>query len=63
MLNFHSIDVNECEEFGVCDQHCINSFGKYECSCDSNYELVDNHKCKIKGIIEIICLLTLLNYI
>lgn len=44
------IDINECDTYGVCDQYCINSPGKYECSCDSDYELVNNHRCKIKGI-------------
>lgn len=41
--------MNECEEYGVCDQVCLNLEGSYSCSCDPHYELVDNHKCKIKG--------------
>lgn len=43
------IDINECEEYGVCDQLCFNSYGKYQCSCESDYKLEDNHKCKVKG--------------
>lgn len=50
---FYFVDVDECEEHGICDQHCLNSYGKYACSCDVNYELVDNHKCQIKGNDEI----------
>ena len=32
---------------GVCDQHCTNLKGSYQCSCDSGYNLKqDNHSCK-----------------
>lgn len=47
------IDIDECEEYGICDQFCHNIYnkypGQYECSCHEDYELLDNHKCKIKG--------------
>lgn len=47
---FFTLDINKCEEYGICDQYCLNLLdGKYVCSCDPNYELVDNHRCKIKG--------------
>ncbi|KAK4290216.1 hypothetical protein Pmani_036869 [Petrolisthes manimaculis] len=33
------IDKNECEEWGNCDQHCVNTDGSYKCMCtvDSCY--------------------------
>lgn len=53
-------DINECEEYGVCDQFCLNSYGKYICSCDPDYELINHHECKIKGNVSY---KTLLNHI
>lgn len=50
-INHIIIDINECEEFGTCDQYCLNSYGTFMCSCNSEYGLIDNHKCKIKGTI------------
>ncbi|VVC34061.1 Hypothetical protein CINCED_3A006126 [Cinara cedri] len=52
-VNNTCLDIDECEEYGICDQFCHNIYnkyrGQYECSCHEDYELVDNHKCKIKG--------------
>ncbi|XP_025205329.1 vitellogenin receptor [Melanaphis sacchari] len=48
-LNNKCSDINECDQYGICDQMCINLDGAYTCSCEPDYELVDNHKCKIKG--------------
>ena len=31
----------------MCDQHCTNLKGSYQCSCDPGYNLKqDNHSCK-----------------
>lgn len=49
IIQLSLLDVNECEEYGVCDQLCLNSYGTYTCACDLNYQLVDNHTCKING--------------
>ncbi|XP_050441147.1 vitellogenin receptor [Adelges cooleyi] len=48
-INGTCIDINECEEFGMCDQYCLNSYGTNVCTCDPDYELKDNHTCKIRG--------------
>ncbi|CAB4061164.1 LRP2 [Lepeophtheirus salmonis] len=37
------IDLNECEEWGYCDQKCTNSFGTYSCSCADGYERRDSN--------------------
>lgn len=44
------IDVNECDNYGTCDQKCINNAGSYTCSCQSGYNLDDDKKtCKVEG--------------
>ncbi|ENN78282.1 hypothetical protein YQE_05433, partial [Dendroctonus ponderosae] len=44
------IDINECEEYGICDQHCRNSPGSYECFCEHKYMLQeDKRTCKAIG--------------
>ncbi|UYV70469.1 hypothetical protein LAZ67_7003146 [Cordylochernes scorpioides] len=41
------LDVNECEEAGICSQMCFNSKGSYKCSCHDGYKLSKNvHTCK-----------------
>ncbi|XP_065166985.1 vitellogenin receptor Yl-like [Atheta coriaria] len=43
-------DINECEEYGICDQKCHNTPGSYECLCDPRYLLQsDKHTCKVVG--------------
>ncbi|KAF7284499.1 hypothetical protein GWI33_022088 [Rhynchophorus ferrugineus] len=43
-------DINECEEYGICDQQCRNTQGSYMCMCLRNYELQDDGKtCKAGG--------------
>nr|XP_022902920.1 low-density lipoprotein receptor-related protein 2 [Onthophagus taurus] len=33
------VDLNECQEWGYCDQRCINTDGGYSCSCARGYNL------------------------
>ena len=47
ILNFS--DINECEDSVIainCVQHCINTFGGYECACYDGYEAInDTRQC------------------
>lgn len=40
------IDLNECSEWGYCDQLCTNTEGSYKCSCSEGYTLVPPRHCK-----------------
>ncbi|XP_020846577.1 low-density lipoprotein receptor-related protein 2 isoform X2 [Phascolarctos cinereus] len=40
------IDINECEQFGVCPQDCKNSKGSYECICADGFRSVGEHEGK-----------------
>lgn len=40
------IDVNECDMWDECDQLCSNTRGSYNCSCITNYTLIDGGYCK-----------------
>ncbi|XP_023355035.1 low-density lipoprotein receptor-related protein 2 isoform X2 [Sarcophilus harrisii] len=40
------IDINECEQFGVCPQDCRNSKGSYECICADGFRSVGDHEGK-----------------
>ena len=33
------VDKDECEEWGYCDQKCINTDGSYKCQCVDGYRL------------------------
>lgn len=41
-----SADLNECEEWGYCDQLCTNFHQGFNCSCKAGYELQDKVTCK-----------------
>lgn len=38
-------DLDECAEWGHCDQLCANTDGSYSCSCAAGYTLVDRSRC------------------
>ncbi|KAI6650448.1 Sushi, von Willebrand factor type A, EGF and pentraxin domain-containing protein 1-like [Oopsacas minuta] len=39
-------DVDECANSNICDHSCTNSYGSYECSCDTGYYLdLDGSSC------------------
>lgn len=40
------IDLDECKEWGYCDQLCANSQGSYKCSCTAGYTLIPPNHCK-----------------
>ena len=58
-------DINECGTGnGGCDQHCTNTKGSYNCSCDDGYVLADNElDCDSKYIYTLDnCMLISLRY-
>ncbi|PAA51648.1 hypothetical protein BOX15_Mlig005425g2 [Macrostomum lignano] len=46
------IDINECDEFGLCDQLCTNTIGSYKCSCRPGYTLFGS-TCKAHGSVKL----------
>ncbi|KAM4859286.1 low-density lipoprotein receptor-related protein 2 [Thomomys bottae] len=36
-------DINECEQFGTCPQHCENTKGSYECFCAAGFQSMSTH--------------------
>lgn len=44
--NKSCIDLNECLEWGYCDQYCVNTEGSYKCSCSPGYSLLPPRHCK-----------------
>ena len=49
-LLFNLSDIDECNNYGVCSQVCVNIRGSYYCSCDFGYELADDKTtCKVKA--------------
>ena len=42
-------DIDECQIFGACSQHCDNTKGSYKCSCMHGYTLKDHRYCKADG--------------
>ena len=45
----YCLDINECQQGGVCSQICTNSEGSYKCSCKPGYVLESNSFCRAKG--------------
>ena len=43
--SFKCVDVNECQQFGVCSQDCTNTDGSFTCSCKKGYEKDVNGSC------------------
>jgi len=58
---FTVTDIDECLQYGICDQQCKNLQGKYSCYCDEGYELgSDKRSCKATGLSNILVLLRIL---
>lgn len=38
-------DLDECSEWGHCDQLCANTDGSFTCSCAAGYTLIDKSRC------------------
>ncbi|XP_072300220.1 thrombomodulin-like [Eucyclogobius newberryi] len=45
------VDLDECESYTYCEQHCENLYGSYMCFCDRGFTLVDGSDC-VKGADE-----------
>lgn len=39
------VDLDECAEWGHCDQLCSNSDGSFACSCAAGYSLLEKSRC------------------
>ena len=50
--NFFSKDVDECADMtlaSTCSQNCVNTYGSFECQCNSGFELAaDGRTCNGK---------------
>ncbi|XP_026558988.1 hemicentin-1 [Pseudonaja textilis] len=42
--NNKCIDIDECENRGVCQHECRNTLGSYQCFCPSGYRIMPNGK-------------------
>lgn len=43
------IDLDECKEWGYCDQFCKNTPGSFQCQCDAGYQLNEMNRCKAQN--------------
>ncbi|GIY65584.1 low-density lipoprotein receptor-related protein 2 [Caerostris extrusa] len=43
------LDLNECLEWGFCEQLCFNTLGSYICSCVADYTLVPPKHCRARN--------------
>ena len=52
LIRTSCIDYDECATNNtLCDQVCMNTFGSYECACNSGYRLLeDSMSCEGKSI-------------
>lgn len=40
-------DINECLDYKICSQRCVNTFGSYRCTCANDFQLKsDNKSCE-----------------
>lgn len=52
-------DINECLEYDICSQGCINTVGSYRCTCIPKFKLTnDRQTCRVTGKIGEILLFT-----
>lgn len=53
LMTAYTLDINECDvQYGICDQHCINTPGSYACTCAEGYvESNEHNRCKATGMI------------
>lgn len=42
-------DMNECNEWGYCEQVCINTMGSFICSCVADYSFVAPKHCRARN--------------
>ena len=55
-------NINECEIWGICSQHCEDSDGSYKCSCQPGFDLqTDNKTCTVTGISSTSACISLFN--
>lgn len=43
------VDLDECAEWGYCEQFCTNTVGSYQCHCGDGYLLSEMKHCKAKN--------------
>ncbi|ESO01149.1 hypothetical protein HELRODRAFT_152399, partial [Helobdella robusta] len=41
---FTCVDIDECKEWGPCDQGCMNTLGSYECYCKTGFQLREDKR-------------------
>ena len=52
-------DINECEQYGICSQQCINTNGSYTCACVNGFRLnKDGKSCETPDNDEVFLLFT-----
>ncbi|XP_013773508.1 low-density lipoprotein receptor-related protein 2-like isoform X2 [Limulus polyphemus] len=52
------IDLDECSQWGYCDQLCVNIPGSFECSCAAGYKLVPPRHCRAENSTQMRLLFT-----
>ena len=48
MRRYITVDVDECEDPGICgdNSYCVNSVGSYSCPCSSGYKKTSVNTCQ-----------------